>query len=274
MRRKKLLAFALIALVLTGCTQVQAPDSSGALPTLTVTYLDVGKADCILLETDGHAAMIDTGDNGDADDILAALSSKNITSLDFLLLTHMDKDHIGGADALIENIEIGTVYAPNYVKEGKQYDQYLAALDAAGIAPVAPTEPLELSFGQGVFTLLPAAQQEYDQSNDYSIMSTLVHGETSFLFAGDAETVRLTEFVTGAFTPCDVLKVPHHGNRDAMTLEFMTLVTPKYAVITCNEKNPPDQAVVDFLASLGTQVFKTMDGTVVITSDGKQITAP
>lgn len=131
---KRLCALLLAALLLLSGCAAGRPD--GGLPTLTVTFLDVGKADCILLEAEGRAAMIDAGNQGDAEEILALLSAKGISSLDFLLLTHLDKDHIGGADALIENVPIGTIYAPDYDKGNKQYDQYIAALTAAGIEPV------------------------------------------------------------------------------------------------------------------------------------------
>ena len=106
--------------VLSGCSQ--------RLPTLTVTFFDVGKGDCILLECDGHAAMIDAGFDNTANNILSALADKGIDTLDFLLLTHMDKDHVGGADKFLENLTIGAVYAPDYEKDAKQYQQYVDAL--------------------------------------------------------------------------------------------------------------------------------------------------
>ena len=112
--------------VLSGCSQ--------RLPTLTVTFFDVGKGDCILLECDGHAAMIDAGFDNTANDILSALADKGIDTLDFLLLTHMDKDHVGGADKFLENLTIGAVYTPDYEKDAKQYQQYVDALAASGRA--------------------------------------------------------------------------------------------------------------------------------------------
>ena len=207
---KRLCALLLAALLLLSGCAAGRPD--GSLPTLTVTFLDVGKADCILLEAEGRAAMIDAGNQGDAEEILALLSAKGISSLDFLLLTHLDKDHIGGADALIESVPIGTIYAPDYDKGNKQYDQYIAALTAAGIEPVHPTEPVDLTLGQAQITLLPGAQAEYEESNDYSIFLELLYGQTSFLFAGDAEETRLAEYLASPdLRRYDVLKVPHHA---------------------------------------------------------------
>ena len=136
------LTFCLMLTVLSGCSQ--------RLPTLTVTFFDVGKGDCILLECDGHAAMIDAGFDNTANDILSALADKGIDTLDFLLLTHMDKDHVGGADKFLENLTIGAVYAPDYEKDAKQYQQYVDALAASGMTAIHPAEPLTLSFAQAL----------------------------------------------------------------------------------------------------------------------------
>lgn len=262
---KRFLALALALLLLAGCT------AQDRLPALTVTFLDVGKADCILLETEGHAAMIDTGNDGDADEILALLQEKGIDSLDFLLLTHLDKDHIGGADKLLASVPVGALYAPDYDKGNKQYEQYVEALDALGIVPIHPTQPVELTLGAGRVTLLPGEKSEYEQSNDYSILAELLYGQTSFLFAGDAEQERLSEYLAGDVRSFDVLKVPHHGREDALSEAFFAAVLPQYAVITCDEDNMPDQSVVDFLKSLGAKVYGTVYGTVVITSDGTDL---
>lgn len=265
---KKILALILALLLLTGCT---ATPGQGKLPQLTVTFLDVGKADCILLETDGHAAMIDTGNDGDAEEILALLEKKGIDSLDFLLLTHLDKDHIGGADKLLASVSVGVLYAPDYDKGNKQYDQYIEALNTLGIVPIHPTQPVELNLGEGVITLLPGAKAEYEESNDYSILAELIYGEISFLFAGDAEQERLSEYLAGDAHSFDVLKVPHHGQEDALSEEFFTVISPQYAVITCDDENMPDESVVNFLKSLGTKVYGTVYGDVVMTCDGMEL---
>lgn len=265
------LFFAMVFL-LSGCTTAETA-LVGSLPELKVTFLSVGAADCIVLQTTGHAAMIDAGHNGDAEDILSFLDKQGIKKLDFLLLTHLDKDHIGGADIVMENIPIGTIYAPDYNKDNKQYEQYVAALETLGIVPVHPTEPKDLMLGEAQITLLPGNHAEYKQSNDYSIMAELVYGESTFLFAGDAEAERMAEYLTDEpMQDVDVLKVPHHGRQNALSEEFFAYVKPAYAVITCEEKEMPDDAVVNFLNSLGTEVYGTVYGTVTAVSDGAQVT--
>lgn len=267
---RKLLTITLLPLLLlTGCV---SPALEASMPELRVTFLDVGAADCIVLQTDGHAAMIDTGNQGDAQYILDFLDAEGIERLDFLLLTHLDKDHIGAADVVMESISIDTIYAPDYVKGNKQYDQYIAALDALGIVPEHPTQPVELSFGAGALTLLPGKKAVYEQSNDYSILAHLAYGQITFLFAGDAEAERLGEYLDTSPQPVDVLKVPHHGRKNAMSEKFFTVMSPRVAVITCEKKEMPDAAVVSFLQSLDAEVYGTIDGTVTLTTDGIHLT--
>ena len=271
MKTRLFALFLTLIFVLCGC---QAAENApvGSLPELTVTFLSIGAADCIVLQAGDKAAMIDAGHNGDAEDILAFLDNQGIEKLDFLLLTHLDKDHIGGADIVMENIAIGTVYAPDYDKGNKQYDQYLEALDKLGIQPVHPTEPVSLTLDEARITLLPAEKAEYEQSNDYSIMMEMVYGQSTFLFAGDAEAERLTEYLTSVpMQEVDVLKVPHHGRECALSAEFFSYVKPKHAIITCEEKEMPEDAVVNFLSALDAQVYGTVYGTVTVKTDGAAV---
>ena len=96
-----LLTLALLVGGLAGCAREPAPEG-----TLTVTVLDVGKADCILIqESAGGAMLIDTGTRESASAILEFLRARGIDTLETLLLTHMDKDHIGGAAAILQAVK-------------------------------------------------------------------------------------------------------------------------------------------------------------------------
>ena len=131
---------------------------------------------------------------------------------------------------------------------------------------------MDLTLGQAQITLLPGEQAEYEESNDYSIFLELLYGQTSFLFAGDAEETRLAEYLASPdLRRYDVLKVPHHGRACAQSEAFFTSVSPKYAVITCDEDDMPDDSVVEFLQALGAKVYGTVYGQVVLTSDGLQV---
>jgi len=258
----------LFLLPLSACS---APEQPMGAPKLTVTYLSVGKADCILLESDGHCALIDTGKNKTGEEILSLLAEKGVEKLDFILLTHLDKDHIGGADTVLSGISVDAVYAPHYVKDNKQYDQYISALEENNHTPIEPQENLSFSFGTATVTLFPAAQDSYAESNDYSIFAEVQVDSVSFLFTGDAEDIRLTEYLSATPSPCTVLKVPHHGQKCDASKLFLSTVCPKVAVITDSEKDPADSEILSFLQSLKTTTYETVNGTVTVTTDGLQL---
>ena len=80
------------------------------------------------------------------------------------------------------------------------------------------------------------------------------------------------EYLDTSPQPVDVLKVPHHGRKNAMSEKFFTVMSPRVAVITCEKKEMPDAAVVSFLQSLDAEVYGTIDGTVTLTTDGIHLT--
>ena len=93
---KKLLCMLLLAcLALTGCA-AESADAGG--DELTAVFLDVGKADAILLYNGEMAALIDAGENDDGDAVVEAIRARGIERLDLMIITHFDKDHVGGAD--------------------------------------------------------------------------------------------------------------------------------------------------------------------------------
>ncbi len=82
----------------------------------------------------------------------------------------------------------------------------------------------------------PASKSKYESSNDYSIITNISYGAHKFLFAGDAEEERLSEFINGNTLKYDFVKIPHHGRYDKLTEAFLESISPQCAVITCSEK--------------------------------------
>ena len=99
-------------------------DESG---TLTVTVADLGKADAILLQSGEHAMLIDAGYEKSSDDLLALLEKQGVSHLEALVLTHFDKDHVGGADHVLEELEVDRLLTPDYQEDSKQYEQFAEA---------------------------------------------------------------------------------------------------------------------------------------------------
>jgi len=238
---------------------------------LTVTFYNVGKADCMLIETTNGAVMIDTGYDENGDEIVSWLNEKGIDTLEYLILTHPDKDHIGGADIIINNLNVSHIIDSDCVVDSKDYLEYKQAAHNKGVDTVTLTSTKEITLGDAQFTLYPPISKLFQGQNDYSIVTKLVYGETDFLFAGDAEEDRIDEIMTQIpDLSSTVLKVPHHGNLKKNSEEFFEAVAPQYSII-CSDKKKTYQDVVTLLQNLNSKVYATKDGTIVVTTDGKEI---
>ena len=162
---------------------------------------------------------------------------------------------------------------PAYSKGSSTYRRFTAAMEAAGIQPTALTETLTFELDRAQYTVYPPERTSYpnNEDNEYSLIVGVTHGENRFLFAGDALTERLGEFTALGEGTYDFLKVSNHGDYFEGVEAFFRAVSPKYAAITCSDKNPADARTVSALEAVGAQVFLTRDGSVKVTSDGRTI---
>lgn len=273
------LTFILLSFGVYGCTDkmikqsVDKPDEVQELadPPVDITVMNMGKADCILIQLQDKAIMIDTGLNKSGKEIVSRLQENNIDTLQYLILTHMDKDHIGGADTVIDNIKINNLIQADYIKESKQYNQYEESIKENNIIPVLLHEKISTEINGAEINIYPAQKNYYEQSNDYSIIVDLKYGEYNFLFAGDAEDERVKEFFNDNPTKYTFVKMPHHGRYDSMSEKFIESVSPRYAAITCSNEEKPDNEIINILKKNNVKTYLTSDGDIEIKTDGKSI---
>ncbi|HBY2916358.1 TPA: MBL fold metallo-hydrolase [Clostridioides difficile] len=235
------------------------------------TILSTGKSDCILVEIGNKVIMIDTGEDKNGKQIVARLKEKGINTLDYLILTHLDKDHIGGVDSVLSSVKVKNIIQANYKKDSKQYDEYIDSLKKADIEPVLLKDNMNIVINSAEINIQPASKSKYESSNDYSIITNISYGAHKFLFAGDTEEERLSEFINGNTLKYDFVKIPHHGRYDKLTEAFLESISPQCAVITCSEKKEPEEGVLKILERLNIKTFLTSNGEVVINSDGKTL---
>ncbi|MFR8178229.1 MAG: ComEC/Rec2 family competence protein [Christensenellales bacterium] len=207
---KKILAC--VAALATGCIMALTGSAARAQD-VTVTFYDMGKADAALITAeDGSRILIDAGTNKGGKKLAERFAEEGIERLDAMIITHFDKDHVGGADKILESVSVARVILPQYEKESKQYAQFMEALEQSAqtereILP-AGGEWSE-AFGQTRLRVTAAERTDYgaDEENDFSLATYLTYGETKFLFPGDAEDARQTELLhAGDDRPRDVLK--------------------------------------------------------------------
>ena len=276
-------AFAAILFLLTGCggggTDPSHDSETADVSvdsTLNVWCFQAGKADAFLLWNEAGAVLIDTGESGFGKTILEKLTELGIERLDYLILTHFDKDHVGGAKKILSEIPVGTVLQSNSPKEGAEaYEKYLAAVESCGVAPVTLRQDLSFRLGDTEFLVNPPARELYerDESNNSSLIVTVTHGKTRLLFCGDAEDLRLSEFLETDPGSFDVVKLPHHGRYQSTLKTLLELTRPSCAVITSSDEEPEDAETMELLSQRGVNVLLTRSGPICLRITGEGWTA-
>ena len=262
------------ALLFTSCeknekTQTEIPTAEN---TFEFTIMKAGQADAIIMQTANHSIILDCGEKDDGDEVVEFLQERGISSVDYIFITHFDKDHVGGFPEIMENVTASNIIVPNYTGNNDEYEAYLETVAAQNLGITVLSEDTHIVIDDVLFQISVPKKKAYAEGdNDFSLVMSVTHGENTFLFAGDAEKERLAEVLSEFGTQHDFLKVPHHGKHNSNTKRFINTVKPKYAVITDSDKNPASTKTASYLASLKTEVYSTKDGDVKVTSDGKEI---
>ncbi|WP_339271448.1 ComEC/Rec2 family competence protein [Paenibacillus sp. FSL K6-1330] len=250
-------------------------DASGSLQ---VFFLDVGQGDSTLIRTPkGQHLLIDGGDNHKGEDVVDYLKQLGVKSLDAIIATHPDADHIGGLDTVINAIPTKSVYAPKVSHTTNTYKDFLLAVKNRGLKIRSAKAGLALPL-DGVTAEFVAPVAEYSKDlNAWSAVLRIQYGNTSFLFTGDAEARSEADMLKSPeILKVDVLKVGHHGSDTSTSQEFLNAVKPTYAVISAGKDNKyghPKPAIINRLKKSKATVYRTdTQGTITAVSDGSKIT--
>ncbi len=254
--------------------EAEAGTLPGGIPRLFCSILKVGKADAIIIECGSETMIIDTGEDEDGEEIVGFLENTGREKVDTLIITHFDKDHVGGADTLIENVPVEEVILPAYESDSEQYLEFVDAMETAGIRPLRLTEDYNTQLSGSEVTVqppssyeIPEDKTEYD--NNFSLITTINHGSQVLVFAGDAQKHRVREYLeSGSAGKSGFLKVPHHGRYEKALPDLFAALSPEYAAICDSNKNPADEETLEALEDAGISVFETKNGDITLISDG------
>ena len=252
--------------------QKEAEDETEIIPA-TVDILSVGKGDCIVIRTGSKTVMIDAGKEEDFYRIRTFLASVGCEHIDTLILTHPDKDHIGGAKSVTAEYGVDTVIETHIVSNTAEYTAYHALLSELGIQVLAPTENYSFTYDSCHFEVDVPKKTKYKdkQDNNSSLIVSMKCGENNLLFCGDAMEMRLAEWISAKQSSYDFVKLPYHGNYLLNYESFLEVAKPTYAAITCSDKNPPQQETLSLLAQKGVAVYQTRYGRIRILANGTEI---
>lgn len=268
-----------LVLALTGCGLSGGegrPNPGPAEGTLEVHYIDVGQADSALLLCGGESMLIDGGNVADSDLVVAYLADQGVEELDYVVCTHAHEDHVGGLAGALSQYPAGEVLSPVTEYDSQAFGNFLKYTQEQGLSLTVPEPGDTWTVGTAAVTVLGPVQ-DYDDTNNTSIVLRVDFGETSFLFTGDMERTAEEDLLeSGAWLEADVLKVGHHGSDTSTSYPFLREVDPDYAVISVGENNDyghPSEDTLSRLRDDDVTVYRTdLQGDVVCTSDGTSLT--
>lgn len=248
--------------------------SVGADSGFSVRFIDVGQADSALVECDGHYMLIDGGNKADSSLIYTVLKENEINHLDMVVGTHAHEDHIGGLPGALNYATADMTLSPVTDYDSKIFSDFKKYADLNGGGITVPEVGDAYELGSAEVKVLGV--NGGSDTNDTSIVLKVIYGETSFLFAGDAERDAEQAILdSGADLSATVLKVGHHGSDTSTTYPFLREIMPEYAVISVGEGNSyghPTEDTLSRLRDADVEVFRTdLQGDIICTSDGRNV---
>lgn len=274
----------LMVLILSSCMGGSSDDNESIeLPfarndsSFSIQFIDVGQGDSALVSCDGHYMLIDGGNIENGSRVYNALKDKSVHELDYLIMSHIHEDHIGGLPkALTWAMTVDKTLAPvDY------YDSDLFEAISYEVGNITvPRDGEEYKLGSASINILEnGAEQESD--ND-SIVLLITYKKTKFLFTGDTGG-RVETKLCDAYNdelPVDLLKVAHHGSSTSTSIRFLRMLTDRskkqYAVISVGSNNAyghPSEQTLSRFDQAGWSYYRTdRNGNITVESNGKKLT--
>lgn len=248
---------------------------------LKVSFLDIGQGDAILITTpSGKQMLIDGGPTNKILEELSHQVSYFDRTLDVVVATHPDADHVTGLIPVLEKYSVHTiVLSPSEGQTGiyedaKKYTHREAAKIHIGAAGDV------IDFGDGVIAKILYPSKKYigkkDDTNDASVSMVIIYGSHSFLLTGDLATTREQALISTELPRnITVYKVGHHGSKYSNGEQLLSYIKPEYSVISAgkeNKYNHPNPEALDRLQKYSKEVLSTIDkGAITFVTDGRQI---
>jgi competence protein ComEC len=243
----------------------------------TFAMLDVGQGDGLFIESPvGTQVLFDAGPPRSVLGPLQKVLSPFDKSIDAVIITNPDADHIGGLVDILKNYKVGEVFESGTLTDSKVYKNLREEMKKQNIPDILVKRGMRLDIGGGAFIdiLFPDRDVSEWATNEGSVVARLVYGDTSIMLTGDAiaktEQIILSEN-SSTELKSTILKVGHHGSRTSTSLPFAKVIMPVDAFISVGKDNTyghPHQETLDTLAQVGAKIFRTdFVGTIVMKCD-------
>jgi len=277
MKRKlfKLLSILLTLLFLFSCSYKE----ENKIPlkkdsTFSITFLDVGNGDSIIIESDGEYMLLDGGKPEASSIVYSYLKNNNISELKYIGCTHPDSDHIGGLSGALQYATPQSImlYADNY-EEVKEFNNFIKYIDSDSTSLTIVEAGDNYTLGSANIEVVGPINRR-DGDNNNSMILRITFGDTSFLLMGDAE-VEEEEDILYSNIRSDLIKIGHHGSHSSSSERFISRVNPDIAVICCGENSygHPHIETLELLKEEEITLYRTdLHGDIKCKSDGEDIT--
>ena len=246
---------------------------------LAFAMLDVGQGDGLFIESPtGTQIMFDAGPPHKVLGPFQGVMSPFDKSIDAIVITNPDADHVGGFLDILKNYKISEIFESGVLTDSKTYQNLKEEMKKQNIPDILAKRGMRLNIGGGAFIdiLFPDRDVSSWATNDGSVVARLSYGKTSIMLTGDS-TVKTEKIILSENSQTQlastILKVGHHGSRTSSSSSFVKAVSPTYAFISDGKDNKyghPHQETLATLASFGAKIFRTdLLGTIVMKSDGE-----
>ena len=243
-------------------------------------FIDVGQCDCTFIAANGVTMLVDCGEYSVSSHVVSCLRSLGVGRLDYIIATHPHSDHMGGMARIIDTFDIGEVIIPHIPDEQLPtavfFDKFLESCEAKKLSIREAKAGDVIGLGRASAEIVSPDGIMYEDLNNYSVSLLIRHGDNSFLLTGDSEYEAEYAMLSGdRLQKVTLYKAGHHGSSHSSSPEFLDMIRPQTAVISCGAENPyghPSDITLQRLSSYTDKIYRTdICGNIVFESDGSKL---
>lgn len=234
---------------------------------LEVTFLDVGQGDAILIEAPNDVdVLIDGGRTKKILDLLSAELPFGDDTIDIVIATHPDADHVGGLPFVLDTYTVEKVFEPGVSSSTQTYQAFQSRIRDKKIERILARRGMRIVLDTEKNIVIDILYPDRDttgwETNEASIVARLSYGTTSFMLTGDSPVEKESYLVRhdGVALQSSVLKLGHHGSKTSSSESFLKTVAPLYAIISAGKSNSyghPHSSVLNRLNQLHIPYLET-----------------
>ncbi len=241
-----------------------------------VRFLDVGQADCTLIQNGGKFFLIDAGNNlDDGFKVLQKLRYYGVDVLEGVIISHLHSDHVGSLPVILENFQVKNIYLSAVCdREEPLYIDIISGVSPKETKVIYLKKDDKIFMGNAVFTVLWTPQST-NENNSSLVVGANCDGLT-FFFGGDiSNTIERKMLESGVLSGFNVIKASHHGSKNSGCDEFLDYVSPQYCVCFCAKDNDysfPNEEFVNRIKQRGIVMYTTAEnGDITFNTSKKSI---